>query len=92
MGASRQNVQHVVNDLLREGFVTTAPNVHHRRASLVLLAAEGRKAFDQAMELKNPWMNRLASDIAVEDIEAMQRVLAILRARLDAEIVGKDVA
>lgn len=92
MGANRQNVQRVVNDLLREGFVCTAPNSHHRRASLVLLTDKGRDAFDHAMELKTPWMNRLASEIVVEDIEAMQRVLATLRARLDDDTASKDAA
>lgn len=92
MGAKRQNVQRIVNDLLGEGFVCTAPNLHHRTASLVLLTDKGREAFVHAMELKTPWMNRLASDIEVEDIEAMQRVLAKLRSHLDAETVGKDIA
>ncbi|USX25381.1 MarR family winged helix-turn-helix transcriptional regulator [Oxalobacteraceae bacterium OTU3CINTB1] len=92
MGASRQNVQRVVNDLLREGYVCTAPNSHHRRASLVLLTDKGREAFDNAIELKTPWMNKLSSDIDVEDIEAMKRVLATLLSRLDAELAGKEVA
>lgn len=56
----------------------------------MLLTDKGREAFDHAIELKTPWMNRLASDIAVEDIEALQRVLATLRARLDAEMAAKD--
>ena len=92
MGASRQNVQRVVNDLLREGYVCTAPNSHHRRASLVLLTDKGREAFDNAIELKTPWMNKLSADIDVEDIEAMKRVLATLLSRLDAELAGKEVA
>lgn len=92
MGSNRQNVQRVVNDLLREGFVGTAPNPHHRRALLVVLTDKGREAFGQAMALHTPWMNRLASEIAIEDIEAMQRVLATLRARLDAETADSDVA
>ena len=92
MGASRQNVQRVVNDLLREGLVCTAPNSHHRTALLVVLTEKGQEAFDQAIALKTPWMNRLALDIEVEDIEAMQRVLATLRARLDADMASKDVA
>lgn len=92
MGANRQNVQRVVNDLLREGFVSAAPNPHHRRASLVVLTDKGQHAFDRAMALKAPWMNRLVSDIEVNDIEAMQRVLASLRAKLDTELSGADGA
>jgi len=91
MGANRQNVQRVVNDLVREGFVAMAPNPHHRRASLVVMTEKGSGAFEQAMALNTPWMNRLASDIKVEDIEAMQRVLASLAARLDAEQSGAEI-
>jgi DNA-binding MarR family transcriptional regulator len=92
MGANRQNVQRVVNDLMREGFVAMAPNPHHRRASLVVLTDKGREAYGQAMALQAPWMNRLTSGIKVEDIEATRRVLASLRAHLDAETSSADVA
>lgn len=92
MGANRQNVQRVVNDLLREGFVDTATNPHHRRASLVVLTTKGREAFDQAVALKRPWMNWLTSGIKLEDIHAMQRVLGSLRMRLDSETSSSDLA
>ena len=42
--------------------------------------------------LPAPWMNRLTAGIKIEDIEAMQRVLALLRARLDAETSSADAA
>ena len=83
MGANRQNVQRLVNDLANEGFVDFADNPHHRRASLVVLTDAGRKAFDLAMNLEAPWMDRLTEGLAVKDIEAMQRVLKLLRQRLD---------
>jgi len=92
IGANRQNVQRVVNDLTREGFVDMVPNPHHRRASLVMLTEKGKAAFDQAMVLKEPWMEWLTSGIKLEDIEAMQRVLAALRGRLDSERGSADVA
>lgn len=57
-----------------------------------MLTDKGREAFDQAMALHAPWMNRLASDSAIADIEAMQRVLATLHVRLDAETANGDVA
>lgn len=91
MGAARQNVQRVVNDLMRDGFVAMAPNPHHRRALLVTLTDSGREAFEQAMGLQKPWMERLTGDISIEDVEAMQRVLAALRTRLDAELSTQDL-
>src|SRR5208337_4900212 len=35
IGANRQNVQRIINDLQKEEFVTFATNPHHRRAHLV---------------------------------------------------------
>ena len=37
MGANRQNVQRIINDLQREGLVAFEPNPHHRRAQLVIM-------------------------------------------------------
>src|SRR5215471_4471588 len=37
LGANRQNVQRIVNDLHKEGLVTFEVNPHHRRAQLVTL-------------------------------------------------------
>jgi len=92
MGANRQNVQRIVNDLARGGFVEFAPNPHHRRASLVLITDKGRQAFERAMALEAPWMNALTAGIDPADIAAMQRVLSALRVRLDAEQSGADDA
>lgn len=91
MGANRQNIQRIVNDLSKEGFVEFAHNPHHRRASLVVLTAKGKQAYDQAMDLEAPWMDRLAEGIAVEDIHAMHRVFKTLRKRLDGEGEGEEV-
>lgn len=51
----------------------------------VVLTAKGREAFDRATALKEPWLEHLTAGIRVDDIEAMQRVLAALRVRLNAE-------
>src|SRR3954464_11146152 len=37
LSANRQNVQRIINDLSREGFVALEANPHHRRAQLVVL-------------------------------------------------------
>src|SRR6516225_7884018 len=45
LGANRQNVQRIVNDLHEEGLVAFEVNPHHRRAQLVLLTEKGKRAF-----------------------------------------------
>jgi DNA-binding MarR family transcriptional regulator len=83
MGANRQNVQRIVNDLHNEGLVAFEPNPHHKRAQLVVLTDKGRRAYDAAMRLQAPWVNDLANGLAVKDIEAVHRVLTALRQKLE---------
>lgn len=90
MGANRQNVQRIVNDLEREGLVTFGPNPHHRRASLVILTDKGQHAFDAAMSLEAPWINRLAEGLSVEAIETAHQVITAVLWKLedDSEAEG----
>lgn len=85
LGGNRQNVQRIVNDLVREGFVSFAPNPHHRRAQLVVVTEKGRHAFDDAMRLWIPWADALAEGQSVADIETMGAVMKVLRLRLEED-------
>ena len=85
LGANRQNVQRIVNDLQKEGLVAFEPNPHHRRAQLVVLTGKGRDAFDAAMELQTPWVNQLSQGLTVDDLNTVHRTIALLRARLEGE-------
>ena len=83
MGANRQNVQRIVNDLEAEGLVAFETNPHHRRAQLVVLTDKGRQAFDAAMHLQAPWINRLSEGLRIQDIETMHKVMTALRRKLE---------
>jgi DNA-binding MarR family transcriptional regulator len=83
LGANRQNVQRIVNDLEKEGLVAFEPNPHHRRAQLVLLTDKGRETFDAAMRLQGPWMDNLSDGLPVKDIAAAHRIITTLRQRLE---------
>lgn len=85
MGANRQNVQRIVNDLQSDGLVEFQPNPHHRRAQLVVLTDKGKATFDAAMRLQAPWVNRLAEGLPVEDIATTHGVMSALRRKLEAE-------
>jgi DNA-binding MarR family transcriptional regulator len=82
LGAHRQNVQRIVNDLQRDGMVSFEANPHHRRAQLVVMTAHGMATLDAAMRLQAPWVNRLTEGLSVEDIEAVRRVATALIGRL----------
>jgi DNA-binding MarR family transcriptional regulator len=83
LGANRQNVQRIVNDLHTEGLVAFKANPHHRRAQLVVLTDKGRQAFDAAMRLQAPWVNGLSDGLAVKDIETTRNVMTTLRRKLE---------
>jgi DNA-binding MarR family transcriptional regulator len=90
MGANRQNVQRIVNDLCKEGLVAFEANPHHRRAQLVVLTKTGRQAYEAAMRLQAPWVNGLAEGFAVEDIETVHRVMTALRRKLEHNVDDEE--
>lgn len=90
IGASRQNVQRIVNDLERDGLVVFRPNPHHKRAHLVALTEKGSQALQDAMALQTPWVNDLADGLAVEEIATVHEVILRLRAKLETVINTGD--
>jgi DNA-binding MarR family transcriptional regulator len=85
LGANRQNVQRIINDLHRDGLVAFETNPHHRRAQLVLMTEKGKRAFDEAMELQAPWINNLSDGLSVKDIATVDRMVKALRAKLEEQ-------
>jgi DNA-binding MarR family transcriptional regulator len=85
LGANRQNVQRIVNDLHNEGLVAFEVNPHHRRAQLVVLTDKGRRTFEAAMELQAPWVNDLSDGLPVKDIETVHRLVTALRKKLEGD-------
>ena len=84
LGANRQNVQRIINDLHEDGLVTFETNPHHRRAQLVVLTDKGRQTFEAATRLQIPWVNNLSDGLLVKDIETVRRVMAALRNKLES--------
>lgn len=83
MGANRQNVQRIVNDLEKEGLLAFQPNPHHRRAQLVVLTDKGEQAYETAMRLQAPWVDMLAEGLQVEDLKTTHAVMKALRSKLE---------
>lgn len=86
LGANRQNVQRIVNDLHKEGLVEFQPNPHHRRAHLVVLTDKGHQAYEAAINAYNPGVNALTEGLSLEEIRTAHRVVATLRDRLEGEL------
>jgi len=88
MGANRQNVQRIINDLHKQGLVAFEVNPHHQRAQLVVLTSKGKQAFDEAMRLQAPWINRVSEGLSVKDIQTFHRVIMSLRHNLESNEVA----
>jgi DNA-binding MarR family transcriptional regulator len=88
LGAHRQNVQRITNDLAKEGLVAFETNPHHRKAQLVVLTKKGRRTFDAAMRLQAPWSDSLSEGLPAKDIETAHQIILALRQNLS----GKDDA
>jgi DNA-binding MarR family transcriptional regulator len=85
LGANRQNVQRIINDLHKDGLVAFESNPHHRRAQLVVLTEKGRRTFDAAMALQAPWVNSLSDGLSIKDLQTVHRVAAALRKKLEGD-------
>lgn len=85
LGTHRQNVQRIINDLHEDGLVNLEPNPHHRRAQLVVLTNKGRRAFEDAMCLEAPWISEITYGLNLKDLDAMRRVIDVLRHNLERE-------
>ena len=83
LGANRQNVQRIVNDLRQQGMIELQANPHHRRAQLVVLTGKGQQAFEAAMKLQAPWINNLSEGLSMKDVETFGRVVLALRRKLE---------
>lgn len=90
MGSSRQNVQRIVNDLEDAGYVSFAPNPHHKRAKLVVLTETGSEAYGAAHRIQVPWANTLGAAASPEDIQTALRVMQGLRSALEMETSEHD--
>ena len=89
LGASRQNVQRIVNDLARDGIVSFQANPHHKRSNLVAMTNTGRKTYEDALRLYAPRVSALAVGISAADIEAARRVMEALKMKLEESDVGE---
>lgn len=82
LGVHRQGVQRIVNDLKQEGIVEFHPNPLHKRAQLIDLSPKGKEIFEAAMAIQVPWVNELSKGLSIEEVETTQKVIGILKARL----------
>lgn len=92
LGANRQNVQRIVNDLVKEGLVRFKANPHHRRARLVVLTEKGEQAYAEAIRAYDPAVNAMAEELSPDELASAVRVLRVVRDKLAIANSGGDDA
>ena len=85
LGANRQPVQRIVNDLHSEGLIRFEANPPHRRAQLVVLTEKGKRTYEAAVKTYYPKAEVLAEGISERDIKTAHRVMLALRGKLEGE-------
>ena len=84
MGQSRQAVQRLSNEMLKDGLLEAQINPKHQRAKLMKLTEKGIQAYEQAMQKQVPWVNRIASDFEEKDLKLASSILEKLVRQLDS--------
>ena len=92
LGSNRQNVQRIVNDLKKEGLVVFETNPQHKRAQLVVLTVQGRKAYNSAVNVWYRAADELAAGLSQEALALSADVLGTLYGKLAASAAQEEEA
>lgn len=88
LGVSRQGVQRVANDLIREELAALRPNPDHRSSPLLALTATGREVLDRITVRAAEFNDGLATGISPGDVEAARALLRRLIDRAGSQDPG----
>jgi DNA-binding MarR family transcriptional regulator len=76
MMVSNGNVTGLVDRLVEQGLIERRPAPNDRRAQIVSLTAEGRRLFRAMARANGEWIGDLFSDLSVNEIDTLMRLLA----------------
>ena len=89
MGISRQAVQKQLNVALRGGLIESSPNPRHERSPLHTLAEKGRAAYDEAMVLQRVWVEAMAKDLSLSQLQGALEVLSALLNHIESKPIQR---
>ena len=76
MMVSNGNVTGLVDRLVEQRLIERRPAPNDRRAQIVSLTAEGRRLFRAMARANGEWIGDLFSDLSVNEIDTLMRLLA----------------
>jgi DNA-binding MarR family transcriptional regulator len=86
---SRQHIQVLVNELLREGLVEYEENPAHVRSKLVRLTTAGQEAVDRMHCLEKSILSKLEINVPCDELVRAREVLQSLRSSIMAPSLPK---
>jgi DNA-binding MarR family transcriptional regulator len=90
MMVSNGNVTGLVERLLAQGLLDRRPSPNDRRAQLVSLSSEGRRAFRAMARTHENWVAEMFAGLSPGDIDDMMRLLAKAKTSTARAVAGKD--
>ncbi len=83
-GVTRQNVQPVVDQLVREGLATLEDNPEHARSRLVCITSAGAALVTEMDDVDAHVLELVGAGLAPKDLEIAARTLKALRERFES--------
>jgi DNA-binding MarR family transcriptional regulator len=90
MMVSNGNVTGLVERLLAQGLLDRRPSPNDRRAQLVSLSSEGRRAFRAMARTHENWVAEMFAGLNPGDIDDMMRLLAKAKTSTARAVASKD--
>ena len=90
MMVSNGNVTGLVERLLAQGLLDRRPSPSDRRAQLVSLSSEGRRAFRAMAQTHENWIAEIFAGLSPGDIDDMMHLLGKAKASTARMVAGKD--
>jgi DNA-binding MarR family transcriptional regulator len=90
MMVSNGNVTGLVERLLAQGLLDRRPAPNDRRAQLVSLSSEGRRAFRAMARTHENWIAEMFARLGPADIDDMMRLLGKAKASTAQAVAAKD--
>jgi DNA-binding MarR family transcriptional regulator len=87
-GIAAPGMTRLVADLEQRGLIVRTADAHDRRSTLLSLTPAGERELQDARRSRSAWVAGLLDEVAVEDLEAVERAVTALEAALLAATPG----
>ncbi|WP_315703940.1 MULTISPECIES: MarR family winged helix-turn-helix transcriptional regulator [unclassified Bradyrhizobium] len=82
LSQTRQGVQRLADEMVRDGLAAYSPNPRHARAKLLAPTSQGSASYRKLMKEQAKWMEALSANLQLKDIAAARVLLATLNSAL----------